>query len=85
MQERLEGAVSRAAERVEGHSEETEGILPIMVVVLALAAVVVLFLLFKFNLFNGGQGPDVRTTMPSGVPALIPRLGSLALPCACRR
>ena len=30
---------------------------------IVLAAVVVLFLLFKFNLFNGGSAPNVRSTM----------------------
>jgi hypothetical protein len=35
-----------------------------VVVALVLAGVVVLFLLFKFNFFNGGNSLDVRTTLP---------------------
>jgi hypothetical protein len=69
MQERLNTTAPARADRDEAHPEEAEGMLPIVVVLLALAAVVVLFLLFKFNLFNGGQGPNVRDTLGAGVPA----------------
>jgi hypothetical protein len=37
--------------------------------VLVLVAVVILFLMFKFNLFNGGTAPNVRETLPQ-VPAV---------------
>ena len=50
---------------VESHSEESEGILPIVAVLLVLVAVVVLFLLLKFNLFNGGTSPNVHDTLPA--------------------
>jgi predicted ABC-type sugar transport system permease subunit len=70
MQERL-NTTSDGAGRHDTHAEETEGILPIIVVLLALAAVVVLFLLFKFNLFNGGKAPSVKDTLGAGISWLV--------------
>jgi hypothetical protein len=71
MQERLNTSIPAGADQDETHPEATEGILPIVVVLLALAAVVVLFLLFKFNLFNGGKAPNVRDTLPVSIPGLV--------------
>ena len=48
---------------------QEEGAIPaILLVLVVLAAVVALFLLLKFNLFNGGTSNNVRTTLPVALP-----------------
>ncbi len=71
MRERLNRTVPAGADRDDTHPEETEGILPLIVVLLVLAAVVVLFVLFKFNLFNGGKAPNVKDTLSGTFTGLV--------------
>lgn len=54
-------------DRASDHeSEADQGGLPaILAAILVFVLIVVLFLLFKFNLFNGGHSVNVRTTAPT--------------------